>query len=68
MIFLSKCTAKCIFEIAGVQDILYLLGTPVIKNLDLKIETEEFFFINQNTRKDLQYPYGNFKFNSFIYY
>jgi hypothetical protein len=33
VIFLSKRTAKCIFEIAGVRDILYLLGTPVIRNL-----------------------------------
>ena len=30
--FLSKCTAACIFVIAGVLYILLLLGTPAIRN------------------------------------
>jgi len=30
--FLSKCTAACIFVIAGVRYILLLMGTPAIRN------------------------------------
>ena len=38
--FLSKCTAACIFVIAGVQYILLLLGTPAIRNAEPKPTAE----------------------------